>query len=52
MCGRYDQSRSLSLEGLNLLLGDGCQAVGVVRYLLNDPKLVQFVEPICGPALA
>jgi hypothetical protein len=27
-----------------LLLGDGCQAVGGVRYLLNGSKLVQLID--------
>jgi putative endonuclease len=35
-----------------MLLGDGCQAVGVVRYLLNGSKFVQLVEALRSPTLA
>jgi hypothetical protein len=52
MCGRYDQRGSLSLKGLDMLLGDGCQAVGGLRYLLNGSKLVQLLEAFSCPTLA
>jgi hypothetical protein len=32
-----------------LPLGNGCQAVAVVRDLLKDSTLVQFVEPFSCP---
>jgi len=32
-----------------MLLCDGCQAVGVVRYFSNNRNLVQLVEPISCP---
>jgi hypothetical protein len=34
-----------------MLLGDGCQAVGVALYLLNGSKLVQLVEAFSCPVI-
>jgi hypothetical protein len=49
---RNDQRGSLSLYGIHLLFGDGCQAASVVCDLLDDSEPVQLIKPFSSPTLA
>jgi hypothetical protein len=49
---RNDQRGSLSFYGLHLLFGDGFQAAGVVRDLVDNSELVQLIKSFTSPAPA